>query len=94
MIVLFLAFLSAVISGAFFLFGEVPTFMRWVSLVLGCFIVLSRVLAWQSGAAQGARNYLESIAEDDKSAANMLFSNTIMEFIFWGLALVNIFFFL
>lgn len=93
MILTLLSVVATLFSAAFYILSEVPTLLRWISLIIGGLIILSRTLAWQSGAAQGARDYLESIAEDDTQATSMLTYNTNIELIYWTLALVNIFFF-
>ena len=87
MLLIPLLFIITLLSGAFYLFGDVPSFLAWISVILGGLAVVSRGLAWLTGAAQ---NGIAILRETGPDAVRI---NLMMEVCIWGLALLNIYFF-
>lgn len=87
MLFLPLLLLITIVSGLFFLFGYLPSFLAWISVIFGGIAILSRTMAWFSGAAQHG---IALLREDGSRAVTY---NLIMEASIWGLAALNIFFF-
>jgi hypothetical protein len=87
MIFPYLLIIITLLSGTFFMFGSIPGFLQWVSLIFGIVAILSRTLAWLTGAAQHGLSVLKGYGS---KAVRM---NLIMEFSIWVLAFLNLFFF-
>lgn len=87
MIFLPLLVVITLLSGIFFVIGGIPGFLQWVSLIFGIMAILSRTLAWLTGAAQHGLSVLKGYGS---KAVRM---NLIMEFSIWVLACINLFFF-
>lgn len=84
MILLLLNFVFVFIGGAYVLTaGVAPKFVGIACLVLGGFVLVSRLLAWGSGAAQAA--YLMA-AQTPGMASRM----GIMEGLYWVLGIANV----
>ena len=80
--------LLTIIATARFFWTGVPPVLAWVCLTFGCVSILSRVLAWLTGEAQGA---IRMLSDEVGSAA--VRRNMLMEAMIWIMAAVNVYFF-
>jgi hypothetical protein len=79
------------IGGAFFfLRGSVPNVVAWICLVLACVTLLSRVLAWLTGAALQAYVTAAAYADPEHKWRNNMVR---MELFFWLVSFVNLSYF-
>lgn len=83
-----LLMLLTIIATVRFFWAGVPPVLAWVCLVFGFVAILSRVLAWLTGAAQGA---IQMLSEEVGPGA--VRRNLVMEAAIWILAVVNVYFF-
>ena len=88
MLFLPLLLLLTVIAAIRFFWTGIPPFLAWLCLLFGAMAILSRDLAWVSGAAQGA---LRMLSEVGPKAVRQ---NLAIEAITWFLAIVNVYFFI
>ena len=82
-----LALLTIIATARFFWTG-IPPILAWLCLIFGCVAMLSRVLAWLTGAAQGTIQMLS-----EKAGPGAVRMNLFMERMVWIMAVVNIYFF-
>lgn len=83
-----LLMLLTIIAAIRFFWTGIPPVLAWICLVFGCMAILSRVLAWLTGAAQGA---IQMLSEEVGPGA--VRRNLAMEVTIWILALANVYFF-
>ena len=92
MILLFLSIILAFIACIYLFLGiNAPLFIAALCLVVGGFVVLSRLLAWATGAAQ--RGYSIADSQPIEFRARMKNGMVVMELLLWSLGVFNIWFF-
>lgn len=86
MILLMANFLLALVGGTFLLLGQTaPLLVAIPCVIFGGVVVASRFLAWTSGAAQGGYAFAAR-----SGSAVITIMMVIMELLYWGLALLNV----
>jgi hypothetical protein len=89
----FLNVTFAIIGGLFLLLlDEVPSLLQWICLVLGGITIVSRVLAWLSGAAMSTYAMADTLDTSEKRK-RMRMTLIITEAAIWLIASLNISYF-
>ena len=93
MILLFLNLILALMGAAFFALskGSTPLWLAIPCLVFGGIVILSRSLAWLTGAAQAG--FAVANSQPIEYRARMKNGMVIMEFLLWSLGLFNVWIF-